>query len=129
MARVVVFAAMVTVAIVVACGGSNDGGGDQPETTEYKLAVINADGYVAPDDPIVAQFRQVLADLDGKCPDTAEQIGDYAVSANKMLNDKGVSETLLETMQYVRTSVAGLEVVNESCAGAFALWVTGRTAQ
>jgi hypothetical protein len=74
----------------------------EPETVEYRLAVVDSGGYVAPDDPIVSEFAIYLDALEQRCPDnTREQIADQTISIQQQLAERGVSEGLLEILQSV----------------------------
>lgn len=94
----------ISLVIVTSCGdgGPGEPGSSEPETVQYKLAVVDSGGYVAPDDPVVGEFAIALDVLEGRCPDnTRAQIGDQVVSIQGQLAQGGVSEGLLEILQSV----------------------------
>jgi len=63
---------------------------------EYKLAVIHKGGYVAEDDPLVAQFGRALDRLEAKCPESRQQISDMGVKGQELLRNDGINEPLLD---------------------------------
>lgn len=77
------------------------------ESLEYKLATLNHNGYVAPDDVTVARFRFLLTFLSTKYGETPERIGDMSVMGRKLLLEKGVSESLLDIMEGMNQIVDG----------------------
>ena len=137
---IVIVMAIVIPAVV---RGGNDGGGGTPRTSsdggggttrtssdgasseslEYKLAVVHEGGFVAEDDPLVQQFRQVLDSLEPKCTESRQKIADMGVAAHDLLKDKGVSLSLLRVMQDVDYSIPA-ELSSQPCADIFATYVT-----
>ena len=61
---------------------------------EEQLAVIDAGGNIAADDPRVARFRTVLSSLAAKYPETRQQISDMSVKARQMLQQAGPRNSL-----------------------------------
>jgi len=66
---------------------------------EYKLAVINAGGYVSENHVTVARFRSLLNQLSNTYVENRQQIADSSVKAQEMLKDKGIEESLLNIME------------------------------
>ena len=81
------------------------------QTLEYKLATIDAGGFVREDDPSVARIRTLLGNLERKFSESQQQIGDMTVRAVEMLRDeKGVVQSIvdiLEGMNRITTSSSG----------------------
>jgi hypothetical protein len=75
------------------------------ETAEYELAVVDKGGYIRPDDPVVAEFASAPAVLQKQCFKTRSQIGDYTVSIQKQLIERGVQESLLAILKAVTDPV------------------------
>ena len=69
------------------------------ESVEYKLAVVDRGGYVAPDDVVVARFGSLLQQLGSKFGETPERIGDMTVACRNSLREKGVSESIVNIME------------------------------
>lgn len=69
------------------------------EPIEYKLAVINAGGYVPKDHITVARFRSLLRQLSKTYVENRQQIADMTVMAQKMLRKEGLEESLLNIME------------------------------
>lgn len=68
-------------------------------TVEYQLALVQRGRYVAPDDPLVGEFADVLDSLTSRCQETRLQLGNGAVNAVDTLRKQGVgSETLLSVL-------------------------------
>jgi len=66
---------------------------------EYKLAVIDAGGFVPKDDLTVARFRSLLNQLSRTYVENKQQIADMTVTAQKLLRKDGVDESLLNIME------------------------------
>lgn len=69
------------------------------ESLEYKLAIINAGGYVPKDHITVARFRSLLRQLSDTYIENRQQIADMTVTAQKMLRKEGIQENLLNIME------------------------------
>jgi hypothetical protein len=121
--------AALIIGAAVACtvdesGGPENGTGTA-ESLEYKLAVVNADGYVSEGDASVAEFQRLLDALSRYCPESRERIADMLVVTNQNIGERGGSESLLETARNLEHILAPpvTELVGNSCADEFALWV------
>lgn len=78
----------------------------EPNTVEWKLAVVDAGGYVQPDDPVVQEFADALAVLEDRCyQNSRTRIADIVVSIQGSLLEYGVSESLLTILQAVANPV------------------------
>lgn len=130
---VLAICSVCAVALIVACGGDNDDAGDPTSTVdaplEYQLASINAGDLVEEDDATIAEFGDLLDDLESLCPDSRQDIADLGVSSHELIIERGSSEPLLQTMQTVAQLLReGTAIVeDDSCTSAFALWVIAAT--
>jgi|TARA_B100000315_G_C14165172_1_gene401901 transglutaminase-like putative cysteine protease len=76
------------------------------EPLEYKLAIINKDGYVSKNDITVTRFRYLLDNLERKCTNTREDICDVMVYVQKTLREKyGREASLLAITEGVNDSI------------------------
>lgn len=66
---------------------------------EYKLAVVDAGGFVSKDDITIARFRSLLRQLSEKYVESPQQIADMSVKAKELLREEGVSEKMLTMME------------------------------
>jgi hypothetical protein len=86
------YAVVVAVVIVVffgfilACTSSGPEEVEKP-TVEYQLAVINEGGHVEEDDPVVAEFKDLVESIDEKSVEGQTDIGDILVKAQEILWD------------------------------------------
>jgi hypothetical protein len=98
--------------LLAACAPRTDAGSEggapaeprpaETDTVEYKLAVVDAGTYVAPDDPVVDEFAEALDVLESRCPDnTRAEIGDQTVSIQEQLAEEGIFEGLLDILRNV----------------------------
>lgn len=58
------------------------------QTVEYQLAVINEGGHVEENDPVVAEFKDLVESIDEKSVEGPTEIGDILVKAQEILWDK-----------------------------------------
>ncbi|MGB2937177.1 MAG: hypothetical protein WBD05_03125 [Phycisphaerae bacterium] len=73
---------------------------DPANTLAYKLAVINAGGYVKEDHITVTRFAYLLRTIEPKTNNTAQQIADMSVAAVQALREKyGRDVKLLDFME------------------------------
>lgn len=88
-------------------GGSSSANGPRPttsqnqatDTTEYKLAVVDAGTYVSPDDIVVARFRSLLSQLSTRWAETPVRIADMSVAAKQRLRSFGIDQRALDFME------------------------------
>ena len=66
---------------------------------EYKLASIDAGGFIEENDIMVARFRSLLHQLSNKDDSNLQYISDASVRAINLLKGKGVEESLLNLME------------------------------
>jgi hypothetical protein len=113
----------LAVLVLTACGcGAGGGSGttngpragtaarsQTPETTEYKLAVVDAGTYVKPEDIVVARFRSLLSQLSTRWRETPTRIADMSVAAKQQLRKVGIDQQILGFMEGMNliTPVAG----------------------
>lgn len=103
--------------------GEEDGAASYSEDdTEYKLAVIDAGGFVPLDDPSIGTYARLLDSLDGKCSEERSLIGDQAVVATQLLADEGIIVSTLEALQGIDESIPE-ELPGLTCAEIAAAWV------
>jgi hypothetical protein len=69
------------------------------ESLEYQLATINAGGYVPQDHITVARFRSLLSQLSFTFVENRQQIADMSVTAQQLLRQDGIDESLLNIME------------------------------
>lgn len=69
------------------------------ESLEYKLATINAGGYVSKDHITVARFRSLLNQLSATFVEDKQQIADMSVTAQNLLKKDGIQESLINIME------------------------------
>ena len=65
------------------------------ESLEYKLATINAGGYVSKEHITVARFRSLLDQLSATFVEDKQQIADMSVTAQNLLKRDGIQESLI----------------------------------
>lgn len=66
---------------------------------EYKLAVLNAGGYISKDHITVARFRSLLRQMGSLYLDDEQGLADSVVTVQKSLRAEGIEETLLNIME------------------------------
>lgn len=64
-----------------------------------QLATIEAGGHVAKDDITVARFRSLLDRLSSMYAEDRQEIADDSVTAQRLLRDDGISESLMKIME------------------------------
>jgi hypothetical protein len=67
--------------------GSKTVGGSSSESLEYKLAVINAGGYVSKTDVTVDRFRYLLEAIHQTTGLPKERIGDMTLAGRNILRE------------------------------------------
>lgn len=78
------------------------------QSYEYKLAVINASGYVDPNDITVKRFRYLLDQIRSDTGYTDERISDMTVRGQEILREKyGKNVKLLDLMEACRNTLTG----------------------
>ena len=96
---------------VLGCEEEKATGGQKPTkistTPEYQLAVQNKRGFVAESDPVIPQFKTLLASLDAKYPEDVAKITSLSTHAHQMLMTAGRNDTLLSMMQAIDKAPAG----------------------
>ncbi len=97
MKRVVLTVAILIGLAAPAWAGFGEAAADEP--IEYKLAVVDAGGYVSKDHITVARFRSLLQQLTSKFIEDRAKIAGMTVKAQKMLREKGVNQKMLDMME------------------------------
>lgn len=101
-------------------GGASTYSEDDPE---YKLASIDAGEPLSPDDPSIGAYARVLDRLDGKCQEPRSRIGDYAVTARRLLGEAGIEVTVLDALRGIDGSIPE-DIPELKCDEITAAWVT-----
>ena len=96
------------------------------ESLEYKLATINAGGYVSKNDIAVARFRSLLNQLSATFVEDKQQIADMSVTAQNLLKKEGVQESLMNIMEGMNR-LFPRKIGNQKYAEYAAAYVTLRT--
>ena len=96
--------------------------GYSEDDAEYKLAVIDAGGFVATDDSSIDQYAALLDSLDAKCEEDRTLIGDQGVRATQLLADEGISVSILEALEGINGSIPDGSPTM-SCAEVGAAWI------
>jgi hypothetical protein len=96
------------------------------ESLEYKLATINARGYVSKNHITVGRFRSLLAQLSSTYVENKQQIADMSVTAQEMLEKDGIEESLLNIMEGLNQLFA-TRIENQKYAEYAAAYVTLRS--
>ena len=119
---------VVLVLAILGAIGANHPNSERPTTApqqpiEYQLALVDAGGL--PDDVTVNRFRSLLGQLDDKYAGGAQQIADRTVVAQKLLKQKGVSESLLNIMEGLNQILPD-GVHDQQYDGMLAMYITMR---
>ena len=69
------------------------------DSIEYKLAVVDSEGYVKKNDIKVARFRSLLKQLSDTCVENKKKIADMTVTAQMELKKLGIKESMLNMME------------------------------
>lgn len=96
------------------------------ESIEYKLATINAGGYVSKDHITVARFRSLLDQLSATFVENKNQIADMSVTAQNLLRKEGIEESLLNIMEGMN-KLFSRKIENQKYAEYAAAYVTLRS--
>jgi len=96
------------------------------ESLEYKLATINAGGYVSKDHITVARFRSLLNQLSATFVEDKQQIADMSVTAQNLLKKEGVQESLINIMEGMN-QLFPRKIENQKYAEYAAAYVTLRS--
>ena len=96
------------------------------ESIEYKLATINAGGYVSKDHITVARFRSLLDQLSATFVENKNQIADMSVTAQNLLRKEGIEESLLNIMEGMN-KLFPRKIKNQKYAEYAAAYVTLRS--
>ena len=95
------------------------------ELLEYKLATINAGGYVSKEHVTVARFRSLLNQLSVTFVEDKEQIADMSVTAQNLLKKEGVEESLINITEGMN-QLFSKKIENQKYAEYAAAYVTLR---
>ena len=69
------------------------------DSVAHQLATIEAGGHVAKNDITVARFRSLLDRLSSMYVEDRQEIADDSVTAQQLLRDDGISESLVKIME------------------------------
>ena len=92
---------------------------------EYKLAVIDAGGYVPKDHISVARFRSLLNQLSKTYIENSQEIADISVIAQNLLRQDGINESIKNIMEGLNV-LFSVPVENQKYAEYAASYVTLR---
>ena len=92
---------------------------------EYKLAVIDAGGWVADDDLRIARFRSLLSQLAEKYVEDREQIANMTVKSQQLLQAEGIDERMLPIMEAMNQVFVG-KMENQQYAEYLGIYVSLR---
>jgi hypothetical protein len=133
-----IFGSCIVLVALIAAAGFCQGAGaaslnpagvnTQEESIEYKLASIHNGGRVTKSDPLVAQFRRVLDQLEAKCPESRQQLADMGVKGQELLRDENIKESLLGIFRNWRASIPDEAKKGElgECSGILAAYIALR---
>ena len=96
------------------------------DSLEYKLATINAGGYVSKDHITVARFRSLLNQLSATFVEDNQQIADMSVTAQNLLKKEGIQESLINIMEGMN-QLFSRRIENQKYAEYSAAYVTLRS--
>jgi len=68
------------------------------ESVEYKMATIDY-GYIGKNDPRISEYRILLDRLEEKTFNSRINISDITVTAQRLLNEKGINLSLLQILK------------------------------
>lgn len=95
----------------------------QTEVIAEKLATIEAEG--PPDEALIGQFDAALSRMEPHCNEPPIEISDDTVTAQQLLAEAGISESLLSILTHVQKSIPGA-LGKTKCFEVFAAYVTLR---
>ncbi len=75
------------------------------EPIEYKLAVVDAGGYISKDHITIARFRSLLQQLTSKFIEDRTRIADMTVKAQQLLRKQGINEKMLDMVEGINRLV------------------------
>ena len=77
----------------------------QEETVEYKVAAIDAGGYIAKDDITITRARYLINSIQSATNISAEGIGNMAAKASDLIKEKyGKKVSILEILEAINAS-------------------------
>ncbi len=77
----------------------------QEETVEYKVAAIDAGGYIAKDDITITRARYLINSIQSATNIPAEGIGNMAAKASDLIKEKyGKKVSILEILEAINAS-------------------------
>lgn len=110
---------------VVACGGGStpevdtqpDTGGWTEEDIEYKLAVVDAGGFVATDDPVIDRYATALDNAESVCPEGRTMLSDIAVRSVQLLDENvpDHNENALSMLRAIHDAASGGQELGVEC--------------
>jgi hypothetical protein len=77
---------------------SNAGTEADPDSWEYRLAILQAGRQLVVTDPLIGQFKDQLDELVPKCLDDRQHLADYTVRARQQLAQQGIQDTYLRIL-------------------------------
>ena len=95
------------------------------ETLEYQIAKLDTDTFVAKDDPVVFRFKSLLVQLSKTFVEDTEQIAHITFKIKKILEEKGVQESMLNIMEGMN-SIFYTKIENQNYKEYLAAYATVR---
>ena len=116
--------------LLTACVSSDDGSSSRQatrevETVEWKLAVIDAGGFVDKNSAQVRRYKTQLDSAVSNCGNSRTNMADLAVRGVSILADRGQDASTYEVLQAVNQSLAdvsGTQNCTEIIAALILLW-------
>jgi len=125
--KIMVFG-LVCLLLMSPCYGGIKGNSLNPsqDTLEYKLAVINAGFHVSKDHYTIGRFRNLLNELSYTYVENRQQIADMSVTAQQILKERGIKESLLNIMEGIN-QIFPRKIENQKYAEYAAAYLTLRS--
>ena len=96
------------------------------ETEACRLAALDAGDQQPPGESLVHTYQIALDALGDNCNGTDEQLGGYAMSAQELLSEGGVEDSILHILSDINDGVA--RGLREDCRETFFQYALGRVA-
>ena len=84
---------------------------------EYKLAVVDAGGFVSTDDPVIDSYATALDNAESVCPEHRTMLSDIAVRSVQLLDENvpGHTENALSMLRAIHDAASGGEQLGVEC--------------
>jgi hypothetical protein len=111
--------------VLASCSDASASVPASPSTPEHQLATIERGRSIPANDPLVADFRVQLDQLQPKCTEPRERLADFTVVSHRLLKEAGIDESYLTTLSAVNLGLPTM-AGPLACADLFAVYVTIR---